>query len=188
LLLAPRTHTYANMSDFWVRKMRTYFTRIDFDKDGSITQKDFEAMAARFIESEKLDAKRGQDLKEKLLQVWNQLKDVAGGKSLTQPLFIEAVKAQFKTPAFKVTFAGPLPIFFKAVDANNDGQIQGDEFALFFQILGLDPKMAPESFKAIDTNNDGQLSLDEFVTAGTSFFTSEDEKDPSKVFWGPLVA
>lgn len=49
--------------------MRTYFSRIDFDKDGSITQKDFEAMASRFIESEKLDAKRGADLKQKLLQV-----------------------------------------------------------------------------------------------------------------------
>ena len=57
------------MSDFWVRKMKTYFHRIDFDKDGSITQKDFEAMAERFVTSEKLDAKRGGDLRAKLLQV-----------------------------------------------------------------------------------------------------------------------
>jgi len=113
---------------------------------------------------------------------------VAGGKSLTQPLFIEAMKKQFTDPEMKKTLAGPLPIFFHAVDANNDGMIQGDEFALFFQILGLDPTMAPASFKAIDTNDDGQLSLEEFIHAGTLFFTSEDEKCPSKVFWGPLVA
>ena len=28
--------------------MRTYFDRVDFDKDGSITQKDFEGMGERF--------------------------------------------------------------------------------------------------------------------------------------------
>ena len=178
------------MSDFWLRKMRTYFTRIDFDKDGSITQKDFEAMAKRFIESEKLDAKRGQELKDKLLQIWDKyLKGVADGKALTQPLFIDALKKQLeKDKDIRQTLGGPLPIFFHAVDANGDGMIQSDEFSLFFQILGLDPKMAPDSFKAIDTNNDGQLSLEEFVHAGTDFFTSENEKCPSKLFWGPLVA
>jgi Ca2+-binding EF-hand superfamily protein len=176
------------MSDFWVHKMKTYFTRIDFDKDGSITQKDFEAMAERFIASEKLDAKRGAELKKKLLEVWEKyLKGVSGGKSLTQPLFIEAMKKQVHDKDLKTTVAGPLPIFFGAVDANGDGAIQEDEYALFFQILGLDPNMASVSFKAIDTNNDGQLSLDEFVHAGTEFFTCEDQSCPSKLFWGPLV-
>lgn len=177
------------MSDFWTKKMKTYFARIDFDKDGSITQKDFEGMAKRFIESEKLDEKKGADLKDKLLQVWEKyLKGVAGDKSLTQPLFIEAMKKQVNNPELRGTLAGPLPLFFHAVDANNDGMIQSEEFALFFQILGLDPKMAPDSFKAIDTNSDGQLSLEEFVAAGTEFFLGEDESSPSKLFWGPLVA
>ena len=58
----------AAMSDFWVRKMKTYFQRIDFDKDGSITQKDFEGMAERFVTREKLDEARGKELKNKLLQ------------------------------------------------------------------------------------------------------------------------
>ena len=56
------------MSDFWVRKMKTYFQRIDFDKDGAITQKDFEGMAERFVKREKLDETRGKELKTKLLQ------------------------------------------------------------------------------------------------------------------------
>jgi len=58
----------AAMSDFWVRKMKTYFQRIDFDKDGAITQKDFEGMAERFVTREKLDEARGKELKNKLLQ------------------------------------------------------------------------------------------------------------------------
>jgi len=176
------------MSDFWVRKMKTYFQRIDFDKDGSITQKDFEGMADRFVSSEKLDEKRGAELKGKLLQVWDKyLKDSHGGQALNQDAFIKTLKAQVSDPALRQTLAGPLPLFFSAVDANGDGQIQEDEFRLFFDILGLDPSMAPATFKAIDTNNDGQLSLDEFVAAGVDFFTSEDESSPNKLFWGPLV-
>jgi len=167
--------------------MKTYFTRIDFDKDGSITQKDFEGMADRFVQFEKLDATKGAELKKKLLEVWEKyLKGVANGQALTLPVFVAALKKQDKK-SLNETVSGPLPLFFGAVDANSDGQIQGDEFALFFQIIGLDPALAVESFKAIDTNNDGQLSLQEFVTAGTDFFTSEDPTSASKFFWGPLV-
>ena len=48
--------------------MTTYFKRIDFDKDGSITQKDFEGMADRFAEKKKLPAQTAADLKHKLLE------------------------------------------------------------------------------------------------------------------------
>jgi len=176
------------MSDFWVRKMKTYFQRIDFDKDGAITQKDFEGMADRFVACEKLDATQGAQLKAKLLQVWEKyLKDSNSGAALNQDAFIATLKKQVSDPALRDTLAGPLPLFFSAVDANADGSIQSDEFELFFEILGLDRKMAPASFQAIDTNNDGQLSLDEFVAAGVDFFTSENESCPTKFFWGPLV-
>ena len=122
------------------------------------------------------------------IQIWDKyLKNVASGNSLTFPVFLEAVKKQKNEHHLAETFGGPLPLFFHAVDANNDAQIQEDEFVLFFQIIGLNPEHAPASFKAIDTNNDGQISLNEFVAAGTEFFTSEDESLPSKLFWGPLV-
>lgn len=43
------------------------------------------------------------------------------------------------------------------------------------------------AFRAIDYNNDNRLSLKEFVKVGREFFSSEDEKKPSKNFWGPLT-
>lgn len=168
--------------------MKTYFQRIDFDKDGAITPKDFEGMAERFVKREKLDETRGKELKTKLLQVWEKyLKDGAAGQTLNQDAFIATLKKQVQDPALRETLAGPLPLFFSAIDANADGMIQKDEFELFFDIIGLDPKMAGDTFQAIDTNHDGQLSLEEFVTAGVDFFTSEDEASPNKYFWGPLV-
>jgi Ca2+-binding EF-hand superfamily protein len=176
------------MSEFWQRKMRTYFQRIDFDKDGSITRKDFEGMATRFIESGKLSGPQATELQQNILDVWDKnLGPSSGVDAISQDKFIEVMKSLVGNPALKQALEGPLPLFFKAVDANHDDYIQADEYAQFFQILGLDPAMAPDSFKAIDTDGDGRLSLQEFVTAGSEFFQSEDESKPTKSFWGPLV-
>jgi Ca2+-binding EF-hand superfamily protein len=177
------------MADAFIeRKLKTYFSRIDFDKDGAITRSDFEGLGTRFVESEKLDAAKGADLKAKLVQVWEQyLKGVVSdGTKLTESVFVEAVKKQRGDPKFKEVLAGPLPLFFSAVDGNGDGLIQKEEFQLFFKLLGIE-KDAAKSFEAIDTNKDGDISKEEFVIAGTDFFTSTDESSPSKLFWGPLV-
>jgi len=82
------------------------------------------------------------------LQVWEKyLKDGTGGQSLNQEAFIATLKKQVQDPSLRQTLAGPLPLFFSAVDANADGMIQKDEFELFFDIIGLDPKMAGDTFK-----------------------------------------
>ena len=57
------------MTDFWLRKMATYFQRIDFDKDGSITRKDFEGMAERFVGSGKLKPEHEKDMRATLTAV-----------------------------------------------------------------------------------------------------------------------
>jgi Ca2+-binding EF-hand superfamily protein len=177
------------MSDFWLSKMRTYFQRIDFDKDGEITRKDFESMAQRFIDSGKLNKEHHEDLMKTLCSVWDTyLSAVGGGNSIKQDAFIEAMKKLVHDPKLKETLQGPLPLFFHAVDSNYDGLISKDEFVKFFEILGLDPALAPASFEAIDDNHDGNISLDEFKMAGTDFFMEEkDESKPSKLLWGPLL-
>lgn len=176
------------MSDFWMKKMRTYFQRIDFDKDGAVTRSDFEAMAQRFKESGKLSEGHAQHLMDALCKLWDEnYNEMAGGQKLDETAFIAAMNKLAHEPSLKENLQRPLPLFFSAVDDNEDGFISQDEYKLFFSILGLDPNMAPSSFQAIDTNNDGLLSKEEFLEAGTDFFTSEDAASPNKLFWGPLV-
>ena len=57
------------MTEFWKRKMSTYFHRIDFDKDGAITRADFEGMAKRFMETGKLSPDRQADMLNTLTAV-----------------------------------------------------------------------------------------------------------------------
>ena len=57
------------MSDLWVQKMKTYFNRIDFDKDGAITRKDFEGMAERFAKESEMKAEHAKVLMDSLTGV-----------------------------------------------------------------------------------------------------------------------
>jgi len=178
-----------NMSSHWLQKMRTYFERIDFDKDGAITRADFEGMATRFAKDGALDAAAKDALMATLTGVWDKyLSTFAGGSDVNKDTFVEGMKKQVKDPELKASLEGPLPLFFNAVDRNADGQIDQSEYEEFFKILGLDPVMAPASFQAIDADGDGQLTVAEFVAAGLEFFLSEDPSKASKLFWGPMVA
>lgn len=168
--------------------MNTYFKRIDFDGDGAITRADFEGMGARFAECGKLSGENATALQNKVNQIWdNYLKGINNNQPINREAFVAGMRNFLGDANLRATLSAPLPIYFAAVDANNDGMIQAEEFAEFFKILGLDPALAVESFKAIDTNGDGLLSVEEFTEAGTEFFTSEDESKPTKLFWGPLV-
>lgn len=175
------------MSAHWAQKMNTYFVRVDFDHDGVLTRGDFEAMAKRFTEHGKFDAKKGADLKATLTAVWDKyLAAVGGGDKIEKSAFVESMKKVIADPTSKKVIEGQFPLFFHAVDANNDGQISEAEFVEFFTVLGLDAKLSGPAFKAIDTNNDKEISLEEFTAAGSEFFFAQEAK-PTDVFWGNLV-
>ena len=64
------------MSEFWVRKMNTYFLRIDFDHDGVITRKDFEGMGVRFAETGKLSGDNAKNLCDKVCKVGVSIRSI----------------------------------------------------------------------------------------------------------------
>ncbi len=81
-----------------------------------------------------------------------------------------------------------LPIIFDAIDANQDDGVSADEFANYFQSMGVDDKeFATNVFKAMDADGDGSLSKKEFEAFGNEFFLGLDENSQSKFFFGPLV-
>lgn len=118
--------------------------------------------------------------------MWDKyLHAVGGGDKIEKAAFVESMKKVVADNNNKSIIEGPFPLFFHAIDANNDGQISKEEFAEFFAVLGLDASTAGPAFTAIDTNNDEQISLDEFVAAGSEFFFASEPK-PTDCFWGPL--
>jgi Ca2+-binding EF-hand superfamily protein len=177
------------MSEHWLRKMRTYFKRIDFDGDGKITRADFEGMAKRFADTGHLKEDASKTLFDTLTAVWDKYLSAVGtpdAPGIDQKTFIAAITKLKSDAGLKPTLQGPLPHFFRAVDLNADGFISHDEYKDFFGILGLDKGLAEASFKAIDTDGDNLLSEKEFVDAGSDFFLNDSE-GPNSFFWGSLV-
>jgi len=176
------------MSDFWIRKMRTFFRRLDVINDGVLTVKDAVEFGRIFSERRKLDEENGNILRSRLLEVWSLFTKGNVDVIVPEDDFVEAMKNHMFNPAaLAETMTESLKIIFKVVDADGDGSIEMDELVQAFESLGLDKRAAPVSFKATDSDGDGQITLDEFIATGFAFFRSEDEEHPSKYFIGPLI-
>lgn len=177
-------------SNFWNRKMRTHFARVDTNHDGVVTAEDFDRMADSFIEAGGLDNEGAASLRSHLKTIWTDYWNAADADQdgqVTPEEFVAAMTHVVDTPELSDQVGGPLPYFFKAIDVNGDGLISVTEYENFFRCIGIDASDAGTSFAALDTDGDGVLSSQEFVSAGTEFFLSEDESAPTQTYWGPLV-
>jgi len=176
-------------SEFWKRKMRTFFKRKDVDQDGLFTRKDYEIMADRYEEMTKgqkgCDPARTRTL---LLQLWQETFEEMSKK---HPITFEYLCEGFKEKGKEGLSNNVRKLYselFDAIDTNQDDRIQVEEFIMFYKISGIEDRQAAiDSFKAVDTNGDGVLSREEFVHAGVEFFTSDDLSLPSRLLYGPLV-
>jgi Ca2+-binding EF-hand superfamily protein len=178
------------MSDFWIRKMRTYFQRFDLDGDGVLSLTEFLQGPRRFAQFGRLNDEQSEELSRKLTILFEQFADGNIDEPLTQDKFVESLKKRVWDPDFKKNYLEPGTMSFRAVDANDDGSISFDELALFFEILGFkdDAKLAREAFDAVDTDKDGIITLEEWQDAKVDFFTNvDDESSNGRLVWGPLV-
>ena len=75
---------------------------------------------------------------------------------------------------------------FDMIDTDNDGVISYKEYAVLFQILGIDQKFVAEAFDAIDTDKDGSISRKEYVDAYLEYTYGTDENHPSRHMYGHM--
>eukprot|EP00731_Ephydatia_muelleri_P017136 Em0010g234a len=66
------------------------------------------------------------------------------------------------------------------------GIIPYNEWAVYFECIGIDVKHARLCFDALDTNKDGELSRSEFVDETINFHCCTDESHPSRFAYGPI--
>ncbi|XP_026314609.1 sarcoplasmic calcium-binding protein [Hyposmocoma kahamanoa] len=174
-------------SDFWRRKMRTVHNILDVDKDGLISYNDFQLFAKRFIALGHLDEQQAKEFVEIIQMTWEtQWGAIDPYNYVTMEQYLEDMNHVLNDKTLKKKAHRWLPYLFKALDKDKTGFISVKEFKLFFECLGLNNEHAAVAFAVIDHNGDGKLSLKEFVKLGKDFFFTEDEKRPSKMFWGPL--
>ena len=121
---------------YHLRKMRTRMTRIDVNKDGKISQDDFELMAEHLIECSKMTTEQAQSTLKKLINV----ADAIGLKPDVKRSVEEAAKIASDT-MLAMSFEKQQAVLnachnslFNAIDANKDGHISVEEFKIYLKV------------------------------------------------------
>lgn len=178
---------------FFNRKVKTLFTRLDLDRDGSIDAQDFAKWGDKLMSYGVLNAEQKSNLKKQLQQLWVDYFcsiDKSGnsdGKVSCDEL-TEYIKLAQTNEAKRQSLKRTIPLIFETIDTDRDDAVSKNEFANYFKSLNInDQATADEVFAQMDKDNDGSLSKKEFSEFGELFFTSMDENDPSKNFFGKLV-
>jgi len=167
----------------WKKKIRTLHARMDLDRDGFLTLKDFDILLDRFASIGQTPPKQIEKLRSTVFKFGNDfVAEAAAAGPLSADAYVAAIEAQGKQKYSKAVFA-TYSSYFDAMDTSNEGFISLDQFKIYCKVLDKDPSWATDSFKAIDKNGDGEISKAEFLAAVDDFFCSEN---PSN-FMGPAV-
>ncbi|XP_013396187.1 sarcoplasmic calcium-binding protein [Lingula anatina] len=166
--------------------MRSFFIIFDRDLDCVVNKSDFvdwvEERAKKYMSKEKAEV---------FCNLWDKEWDMfCGGAQKEKENINEMVKAHQKylqDPHYHEKTEKWLSACFDGVDANSDGMVTMDEYAVFLECFGVHPLSVCPSFEALDANHDGLISREEFVNAGRDFFQHTDDT-PAKLFWGPFLA
>lgn len=176
------------MSDFWKRKIRTFFRVFDVNKDGLVTVEDFEILAERYGEG--YEDERKEIVREKLIKLFSTYDVVCGGTGrMTEERFIDGCKKLRNDTNYPTVLKEVAAICYSLLDSDGDGIIDEDNYARLFYNLRIPDHeaLAKVSFAALDTNHDGKLNFEETSTGYYDYMQSDDESLPSRIFFGPLV-
>ncbi|KAF2878758.1 hypothetical protein ILUMI_27409, partial [Ignelater luminosus] len=175
-------------SDFWRRKMRTFHSILDVNKDGVISYDDFKLLADRFVNLGHLSEKQSHEFHTVIKDLWEKLwGEITPYNLVTVERYLEDMHHVLNDKPLKKKAHAFLPFLFKAIDKTKSGKISVEDFKLFFKCLGLSEQDAIFTFRIVDINGDGKLTMKEFVKHGRQFFLTEDQECISKYFWGPLI-
>jgi len=174
--------------EFWERKCRTYFSRLDLNDDGKLSKSDYEMLADRYQKLAKADELKAKQIIRRILNLWDRFhsKSAVNG-AIDADEWIASLR---RFPVFGLfrTVVEFMNMWFDMIDTNGDGVIQKEEYACFLKAFRVEDKAAVEaSFKALDKDGDGKIDHDEFVDAGIEFWMCNDDALGSKLMFGPLI-
>ena len=179
------------LSDFRTAKLTYLFNLLDLDKDGLLTENDFEMLSERASESQ--DRSTKGELRRRLIN--SSAKRYF--KRLLEALIIKKtvisqddwLQYHLNVDSYDHVESDSLiqfflEFFFGVFDENKDGYISIYESMELFRLLGISQADSKMAFKSFDTNSDGHISRYELMDAVDVFFTSENPEEEGNWVFG----
>ncbi|MFD8570526.1 EF-hand domain-containing protein [Streptomyces sp. NPDC059639] len=175
-------------SEFQRLKVQAMFDVFDVDGDGSLTEGDFEALAARWGLLPRVAA--GPELAVRVRAVimgwWQHLSAVGGGAGVERIGMDELMAMVDRLPTMKQAVTATADVVFDAVDENGDGQISRTEHGRLIDTWHGQTIPTGDVFDCLDQDGDGYLSRPEFAILWTQFWISDDPAEPGNLMCGPV--
>lgn len=173
----------AMASDFQRRKISGVFGAMDTDGDGFLTETDFRALTARWLDLRGTDSSTpaGQKLAAVMMGWWGTLDDAAGGAGRVS--LDQVLQVVDELPAAPGAVTGTAEAMFEAVDENGDGVISAAEYERLIAAWNGVGTPSGDVFALLDSDGDGRLSREEFTRHWFEFWAGDDPAAPgSRVF------
>jgi Ca2+-binding EF-hand superfamily protein len=181
------------LSELQKAKLDRRFELLDTDGDGYISGSDYDAAAANVCRA--FDYAQGSPQYEKVhmtyLNLWVRLSkrmDKAGEGRISRSQFVASCADMIvEHEGGYERLIGPIiQAIFDVVDADENGTLEVEELATWFNAYGVCADDAERAFKKLDRNGDGVLDHNEVQKAVREFYTSDDPKAPGNAIFGPL--
>ncbi|NBH09866.1 calcium sensor EFh [Amycolatopsis sp. SID8362] len=174
----------AMASDFQRRKISVVFGAMDADDDGYLTEADFRALTARWLDVRGTGSgtPEGGKLAAIMMGWWATLRDASDRDRDGKVSLDEVLGVVDELPRMPGAVTGTASAMFEAVDENGDGAISAAEYGRMIEAWGGTP--ADDVFALLDTDGDGRLSHDEFTGHWYEFWAGDDPAAPGSWVFG----
>jgi Ca2+-binding EF-hand superfamily protein len=181
------------LTEFQRSKLDRRFELLDTDGDGYITATDYDLAAAEVCRA--FNYAEGSPQHEKVhlgyLNLWVRLSrkmDEEGAGRITRQQFAASC-AQLIVEAengYDQVLRPVIQTVIEIIDANENGVLEVEELAAWFNAYGVCADDAQRAFKTLDRNGDGVLDPHEVHKAIEEYYTSDDPEAPGNQIFGPL--
>lgn len=178
------------LTDLRARKYAYLFTCFDLDKNGDLTQSDYEQFAANLASA--YDLALGTPAYARMhaetLALWDFVRNIAdhdGDGHVSCEEFSAGYEAMCADDeVFARLLMGYAEYVIRTGDRNGDGQLDADEYVTILSCYGIADAEARGAFGRLDTDLDGQLSVADMERSFEEFFRSDDETSPGNWMMG----
>lgn len=173
-------------SDFQRRKISGIFGAMDADDDGYLTESDFRALTARWLDLRGTDGStpEGEKLAAIMMGWWATLRDASDRDRDGKVSLDEVLSVVDELPKMPGAVTGTADAMFEAVDENGDGAISAAEYRRMIEAWSGTGVPTAEVFALLDTDGDGRLSHDEFTGHWYEFWAGDDPAAPGSAVFG----
>ena len=184
------------LGELQTRKLERKFHIFDANGDGYVQRDDFDLIIANLLALRGLsaDSEAGKAVSAQYEDYWQTLQQFADVNqdqqvNLEEWMTYHAAALDFEQVLATEGEEGNLrpfaEVLFQMLDANDDGQISGDEYCEFLQAYKVDEGTARQTFEHLDPQGLGYLTLDQLFTLVDQFYGSNEPDAAGNWLFGP---